>query len=159
MLDSGGEIPYFGRHFDKRSPKTSTCIVFVCKRFGDPISYILMCGMWGTLAGTFQDSHDGGAEADILGHTISCQHNHTIGPRMVAWRDYSHLIQQILWGKPAQSHHRMYLLKTWGILCHRTYKNSFPAETENLPRCMRLGRCFLTYVAVVSLTQIRKAWE
>jgi hypothetical protein len=37
---------------------------------GDPISCIILYVGVESAAGVFQDSHDGGAEADILGHTL-----------------------------------------------------------------------------------------
>jgi hypothetical protein len=84
-----GTIPSFGGHFDKRSPETSRC---VNATVGDPISCIILCVGVESAAGAFQDSHDGGAEADILGHTLQYtphvgHYFHTIGPRMVACRD------------------------------------------------------------------------
>jgi hypothetical protein len=119
----GGAIPYFGRNFDKRSPKTSTCMVFVCKR-------LAIRFMWGTLAGTFQDSHDGGQKLIYSGTPSHVNTTTPLGPEW--WRGESTPpYSTILWGKPAQSQHRMYLLQTRGLL--PPYKNSFQAETENLP--------------------------
>lgn len=80
MPDFGGTIPSFGGHFDKRSPETSRCMGCVCNGWR---SDFLHHYVWGveSIGGAFQDSHDGGAEADVLGHTHPHLHFHTIGPQ------------------------------------------------------------------------------
>jgi hypothetical protein len=59
----------------------------------------LMCGVWDVeySSGNFQDSHDGGAEADMRGHTLTHLLLHIIGPpngSVERFQSRSHLIQQ-----------------------------------------------------------------